>query len=104
MVLKPLSNSRHTGATWWDRETESLWWPILDVGVSGVFTDHKMKKLSDEFWEETTWLDAKTRYPNAQVIQANQSMSVPSSWQKISKPCEGIVDIDCPEDNDLGSG
>ncbi len=53
----------------WDRETESLWWPIIDRGVSGNFQDTKMRKHSDNSWEVTRWGDVKNKYPEALVLR-----------------------------------
>ena len=53
----------------WDRETESLWWPIIDKGVSGNFRDTKMRKHSDNDWEVTRWGDVKDKYPKALVLR-----------------------------------
>ncbi len=53
----------------WDRETESLWWPIIDKGVSGNFLSTKMSKYNDNAWEVTRWGEVKDKYPEALVLR-----------------------------------
>ena len=52
----------------WDRETESLWWPLLDSGVSGVFNGVLLKKFDQLNWETLKWSEVKYHYPNAFVL------------------------------------
>ncbi len=56
----------------WDRNTESLWWPIIDRAVSGSFRGKKMDKTNRVKWEEGYWHEIKHLYPNARVLSSNQ--------------------------------
>lgn len=71
----------------WDRETESLWWPISEESVSGYFKDEPLRKYKKETWEENTWLEIKTQYPSAFVLKSNQTMPIPINWVK-AYPCD----------------
>ncbi|RLD23392.1 MAG: hypothetical protein DRI71_05440 [Bacteroidetes bacterium] len=42
------------GFVLWDRETESLWWPLIGKAVSGPMMGAKMKVLPEEYWQQTT--------------------------------------------------
>ena len=66
----------------WDRETESLWWPLIDKAVSGKLKGVKLQKLEDTFWEDTTWGKIKTEYPSAQVLISGQNFDRPLTWKK----------------------
>jgi len=39
----------------WDRNTESLWWPLIDKGVSGEMLDEVMTPYHPAKWEVTTY-------------------------------------------------
>jgi len=67
----------------WDRETESLWWPLIDKSVSGLLKGVKLRKLEDLYWEDTSFKDLKEKYPNARVLISNQDFERPKSWKKI---------------------
>lgn len=71
----------------WDRETESLWWPITEEAVSGYFMGELLTKYSRNTWKETTWLDIVDNFPEANVLKRNQTMPVPTSWPKVY-PCD----------------
>jgi hypothetical protein len=74
----------------WDRETESLWWPLIDVGVSGSMNNVGMRKFSQAKWEYSSWGEAVEKYPEALVIETQQEDEEPESW--IHYPCE---ELDC---------
>lgn len=67
----------------WDRETESLWWPILGKGVSGAFANKSMELHDEAMWEEMRWADVKINFPNAIVLKDNQTMEPPENWNQI---------------------
>ena len=67
----------------WDRETESLWWPLIDKAVSGKLKGVKLQKLEDSYWEDTNWAIIKEKYPNAQILISNQDFERPKRWKKI---------------------
>lgn len=66
----------------WDRETESLWWPLIDKAVSGQLKGVPLLKLEDAHWEDTTWAAIKTKYPNAQVLSTGQDFDRPKTWKR----------------------
>ena len=71
------------GFVLWDRETESLWWPLIDKAVSGPLKDVKLLKLEDAKWEDVNWKKVKEKFPNAQVLKSGQDYERPKSWEKI---------------------
>ncbi len=75
----------------WDRETESLWWPLIDKAVSGKLKGVKLQKLDDAYWEDTTWKAIKEKYPNAQVLKSGQDFERPNTW-KAYDDVSGIVE------------
>lgn len=66
----------------WDRETESLWWPLIDKAVSGSLKGVKLQKLEDAYWEDTYWGQIKEKYPNAKVMKSGLDFERPKSWKK----------------------
>ncbi|MEA1786046.1 DUF3179 domain-containing (seleno)protein [Arenibacter sp. GZD96] len=65
----------------WDRETESLWWPLIDKAVSGDLKGVPLLKLEDLYWEDTTWKSVKNKYPKAEVLITGQDFERPKSWR-----------------------
>ena len=70
------------GILMWDRETESLWWPLSDKGMSGLMQDVYMKKAPFQYWDDLTWGEVKKRYPNAVSLIPKQLPSHPSNLPK----------------------
>ncbi len=66
----------------WDRETESLWWPLIDKAVSGSLKNVKLQKLEGAYWEDTTWGYIKENYPNAQVMKSGLDYERPNTWKR----------------------
>ena len=66
----------------WDRETESLWWPLIDMGVSGAFNGVFIPKYDHDKWEVLPWHEVQVKYPNAKVLQ-EQQQNFPSKDFKI---------------------
>ena len=66
----------------WDRETESLWWPLIDKSVSGPLKGLPLLKLEDALWEDTTWMNIKEKYPNALVMKTGLDYERPKTWKK----------------------
>ncbi|MBL4623969.1 MAG: DUF3179 domain-containing protein [Flavobacteriales bacterium] len=64
----------------WDRDTESLWWPLIDKAVSGPMKGSAMVKYDKTKWHEATWSTIKSEYPNAEVLKDNQTMDPPATW------------------------
>jgi uncharacterized protein DUF3179 len=52
----------------WDRQTESLWWPLSDIGVSGFFKNRFLEKYTETQWTITSWNDIKENYNNVLVL------------------------------------
>ncbi len=72
------------GFVFWDRETESLWWPLIGRAVSGDLKGVKLQEMDKSQWEDTNWGDVKKRWPNAQVLVSGQDFDRPSSWPRIT--------------------
>ncbi|MBU2526011.1 MAG: DUF3179 domain-containing protein [Bacteroidetes bacterium] len=64
----------------WDRETESMWWPLTGKAVSGKMKGADMKLYDETQWEQTTWSAIKEKYPNAKILISNQDFERPKSW------------------------
>jgi len=71
------------GFVLWDRETESLWWPLVGKAVSGKLKDVKLLEMSEDKWEDTTWGALKIEYPNAKVLKSGQDYERPKKWKSI---------------------
>ena len=71
------------GFVLWDRETESLWWPLIDRAVSGDLKGVELLEKDKENWKDTTWKDIKENYPEAKVLISGQDFERPENWQKI---------------------
>lgn len=66
----------------WDRETESLWWPLIDKAVSGPLKGVRLQKLEAIHWEDTTWRNIKQNYPDAKIMKSGLDYKRPKSWKK----------------------
>ena len=75
----------------WDRETESLWWPLIGKAVSGPLKNVKLLEMDQSMWEDTTWGYIKENYPNAQVLKSGQDFERPTEWPKM-EDVQTIVD------------
>ncbi len=62
----------------WDRETESLWWPLIDKAVSGKMQNVELEKAIG--WRETTWKNVK-KMKNVLVLKSGQTMIKPTKWK-----------------------
>ena len=72
------------GFVMWDRETESLWWPLIGKAVSGKMKGTSMKVLEEQFWSQTTWKAIKEKYDKVEVLKPGQDFERPTSWKKYS--------------------
>ena len=70
------------GFVLWDRETESLWWPLIGQAVSGPMKGAKMKVLSEEYWQQTTWGEIKQKFDDVLVLKPGQDFDRPTEWLK----------------------
>lgn len=66
----------------WDRETESLWWPLIDEAVSAEMKGATMLKYNEYPWWEITWSEIINDYPDALVMACGQTMSPPQGWPR----------------------
>jgi len=71
------------GFVFWDRETESLWWPLIGKAISGPLKNVKLLEMDHANWEDTDWKNIKEKYPNAQILKSGQNFEPPTSWEKI---------------------
>ena len=78
------------GFVLWDRETESLWWPLINKAVSGPLKGVKFLEKDKAHWEDTTWKYIKENYSNAQVLKSGQDYERPKTWKAI-EDVSGIV-------------
>jgi uncharacterized protein DUF3179 len=70
------------GFVFWDRETESLWWPLIGKAVSGPLNGVKLLEMDKQYWEDTNWKKIKELYPQALVLKSGQDFERPGSWVK----------------------
>lgn len=70
---------RH-GFVLWDRETESLWWPLIEKAVSGPMLNTKMQIYDKSKWQRSTWREWKQMYPASLVLEKDQDFERPESW------------------------
>lgn len=73
-------NNATTSFLLWDRETRSIWWPMINKGVSGLMQDKWMKKYDESLWWQSTWQDVLENFPNALVLESEQTMDPPVDW------------------------
>lgn len=66
----------------WDRETESLWWPLINKAVSGEMQGNWLVRYDETLWYRSTWSDVLENYPNTLVLEADQSMDIPVNWPR----------------------
>ena len=66
----------------WDRETESLWWPLTGNAVSGKLKGTPLIELDTTLWKDTSWKYIKTNYPNAKILKSGQDFERPKLWKK----------------------
>jgi hypothetical protein len=71
------------GFVFWDRETESLWWPLIGKAVSGPLKNVKLIEMDKEKWSDTTWKYIRDSFPNAQVLKSGQDFERPTEWEQI---------------------
>lgn len=74
----------------WDRDTESLWWPLIGQAVSGPLKGVKLLEMDKAHWEDTDWKTIKAKHPNAQVLKSGQDYERPKSWERLNNT-EDIV-------------
>lgn len=70
------------GFVFWDRETESLWWPLIGKAVSGRMNGTELKVMDEQYWKQTTWREIKQNHDEVQVLVPNQDFERPTSWKR----------------------
>jgi hypothetical protein len=70
------------GFVLWDRETESLWWPLIDQSVSGPLQGTQLLEMDKANWSDVTWKEVKSNYPTAKVLISGQDFERPTEWDK----------------------
>ena len=70
------------GFVLWDRETESLWWPLIGKAVSGPLKEVKLLEMDKSKWKDVQWKYVKDNYPNALVLKSGQDFERPMRWEK----------------------
>ncbi len=73
------------GFVLWDRDTESLWWPLINRAVSGEMKNTLLVTHDQESWYLSTFGDIIDSYPDARVLKANQPWSPPIDFPLLSK-------------------
>lgn len=68
------------GFMFWDRETESTWWPLIGKAVSGKMKGADMKLYDETKWEQVTWKTIKEKYTDAKILVSGQDFDRPTNW------------------------
>lgn len=71
------------GFVLWDRETESLWWPLIGKAVSGPLKNVQLQETDKSKWEDIRWKEVKEKYPTAKILKSGQDFERPKSWEKL---------------------
>ena len=71
------------GFVLWDRESESLWWPLIGKAVSGPLKNVELLEMDESNWKDVKWEYIKNNYPNALVLKSGQDFERPTEWIKI---------------------
>lgn len=70
------------GFVLWDRETESLWWPLIEKAVSGPMLNTLLNAYDRKKWRQTTWGEWRQTHPNSLVLERNQDFERPENWPR----------------------
>ena len=74
------------GFVFWDRETESTWWPLIGKAVSGPMLETNLIEYNKENWADITWTEIKAKnIPNLKVLKSGQTMEPPPTWKKFTE-------------------
>ncbi len=76
------------GFVLWDRDTESLWWPLIGRAVSGPLKGVPLLEMDKSYWEDTTWGEVKREHPDAQVLISGQDYERPTTWKRLTNPMQ----------------
>ncbi len=69
----------------WDRDTESLWWPITNRAISGPYRGVDMEKHESQNWDILTWSEVVEQYPYGKVMRSGQSFDPPETWTLVGE-------------------
>ena len=73
------------GFVLWDRDTESLWWPLIGQAVSGGMKGEKLNSdIGGLHWEVVTWEELKSQ-GNIKVLKYSQTMEPPIDYPRIDE-------------------
>lgn len=72
------------GFVLWDRESESLWWPLIGKAVSGPMVGIPMKVFDENRWAQTTWGEWRAAHPESVVLDRGQDFERPKTWPHFS--------------------
>lgn len=75
----------------WDRDTESLWWPLIGKAVSGPLKGVRLLEMDKAHWADTNWGTIKKDYPDAQVLKSGQDFERPTGWRKLKEVSEIVA-------------
>lgn len=59
-----------------------LWWPLICKAVSGPMQGAALDVLDEEFWQQTTWGEIKSKFSDVLVLEPAQDFERPASWPK----------------------
>jgi len=64
----------------WDRNTESLWWPLTHKGVSGEMLNQTMTPYHAAKWEVTTYEQISQSSPDFVLLKPGQNIDFDGEW------------------------
>lgn len=73
------------GFVLWDRDTESLWWPLINRAVSGEMKNTLLNTYSEDLWNISTFGEVRNNHPNALVLKADQPWTPPVNFPRLAK-------------------
>ncbi|HHH52523.1 MAG TPA: DUF3179 domain-containing protein [Bacteroidetes bacterium] len=62
----------------WDRETESLWWPLIDKAVSGTMLSRELQLYLKNKWKIMSLKEILDKYPESKVLKRGQNENIPT--------------------------
>ncbi|MBT3648619.1 MAG: DUF3179 domain-containing protein [Flavobacteriales bacterium] len=74
----------------WDRETESLWFPLAEKSVSGTMDEVQLETFNQSKWRVTTYADIQQNYPTAKLLARDIVVDPPEGWPTIDP-----ADVNC---------
>lgn len=78
------------GFVLWDRDTESLWWPLKGEAVSGGMNGTRLNTNLSFEWDRVNWEYIKSNYTDLKILAYGQDMEIPLRWDQIDTD-----DLDC---------